>query len=158
MLSVTSEPKVFRIGCKHLVVIGLRGGDPLKLRGNAAIIPANSFNSIRHLVMAALRAIRSFQHKVNISDNFAYELGICLLGVREVSKVVEEISRRSDEYAFVSYCDELRDCLRPLISLLMRGFVPADVVPRYSPEGLASCTGSYECLAMEQGIVIELER
>ncbi|MCS7102568.1 MAG: hypothetical protein NZ992_01640 [Candidatus Korarchaeum sp.] len=158
MLPLASELKVLRIGSKYLVVIGLRGEAPLKLKGNAAVIPTSSFYSLRHLVMAALRAIRAFHHGVNISDNFAYELGICLLGVKEVSKVMEELSRSNSEYAFVSYCDELEGCLRPLVSLLMRGFTPAEVVPRYEPEKLPSCTGNYECLAMEQGIVVELER
>lgn len=152
------EPKLFKIGDKYLIVTGLRGGSPLKLKGNAAIIPTSSFYSLRHLVMAALRAIRSFQHGVNISDNFAYELGICLLGIREVSKVIEEISRSDDGYAFISYCDELINCLRPLINLLMRGFTLSEVVPSYELKVLPSCTGNYECLAMEQGIMIELER
>ncbi|MEM0192841.1 MAG: hypothetical protein QXJ48_06855 [Candidatus Korarchaeum sp.] len=158
MLPIASEPKLFRIGDKYLIVAGLRGGPPLKLKGNAAIIPTSSFYSLRHLVMAALRAIRSFQHGANISDNFAYELGICLLGIREVSKVIEEISRSSDEFAFISYCDEPMNCLKPLISSLMRGFTLSEVVPSYELKHLPSCTGNYECLAMEQGILIELER
>lgn len=158
MRSLASEPMLFRIGGKYLLIAGVRGRVSFNLRGNAAVIPSSSFHSLRHLVMAALRAIRSFQHGVNISENFPYELGICLLGIREVSKVIEELSKDSDGYAFVSYCDELRDCFRPLISLMMGGLSLSEVEPGYEPKGPPSCTGNPECLAMEQGIVIELER
>lgn len=153
-----AEPKLFSIGGKYLLVTGLRGGPPPRLSGSVALLPSTSFHSLRHLVMAALRAIRSFRHGVNISDNFSYEVGICLLGIREVSKVIERISVESDGYAFISCCDELGECLRPLISLLMMGFELSEVKPGYEPEDLPSCTGNSECLAMERGILVELER
>lgn len=159
MSVLEGRPRIFRIGDTYILIVGLRGKAEVKLAGNSALIPSSSFYSLRHLVMAAIRAIRSFRAGKNISENFAYELGICLLGIREVSKVKEILlSQATEEYAFTSYCSSMEDCLRPLMSTLMLGFSLSDVRPSYSLEELASCTGNVECLALERGITVELER
>lgn len=153
-----SGPQVFRIGDTYVLIAGLKGRAEIRFSRDFALVPASSFHSQRHLMIAVIRAIRSFKSGTNISENFAYELGICLLGIREVSKVKEVLSRDCEEYAFVSYCRNIGDCLRYLLRTLVRGFSLSDVSPSYIPEELVSCTGNIECLAMEKGIIVELER
>jgi tRNA threonylcarbamoyladenosine modification (KEOPS) complex Cgi121 subunit len=153
---IPGRPEIFRVADRHLILAGLRGKP--RFRPEIALIPASLIASKRHLLMAAIRAIRSFHYGVNVSDKFAYEVGICLLGIREVSRVIRLLSTGQDEYALILHCDKIEDCLRSLISITMEDVTLSDIEVNYEPQKMASCTGNVECLAMEQGISIELER
>ena len=152
---IPGRPEIFRVGPKYLMLVGLRGKP--RNRAEIALIPASLIASKRHLLMAAIRAIRSFHYGVNISDKFAYEVCICLLGIREVSRIIKLLSDH-DEYALILHCEEIKDCLRSLISITMEDVALSDIEATYEPQKMVSCTGNVECLAMEQGISIELER
>jgi tRNA threonylcarbamoyladenosine modification (KEOPS) complex Cgi121 subunit len=157
MRTIPGRPEVFRVSDKYLILVGLRG-KPRSRPENIALIPAHLIASKRHLLMAVIRAIRSFHYGVNISDKFAYEVCVCLLGIREVSKVIKLLSVDQDEYALIIQCERIEDCLRSLIRITMEDVTLSDIKVTYEPQKLTSCTGNIECIAMEQGIPIELER
>ncbi len=153
---IPGKPEIFRVSGRYLMLVGLRGKP--RNRAEIALIPASLIASKRHLLMAAIRAVRSFHYGVNISDKFAYEVCICLLGIREVSRIIKLLSTDQGEYALILHCEEIKDCLRSLISITMEDVTLSDIEAAYELQKMVSCTGNVECLAMEQGISVELER
>ena len=94
----------------------------------------------------------------NIAEDFAYELGICLTGIREISRVRELLSVTSDTFALVSVCEEPLRCLSHLVVALASGMSPADLVPGLDVEDMPHCSDEADALAMERGAMVELDR
>ncbi|MDK2383915.1 MAG: hypothetical protein QI199_03775 [Candidatus Korarchaeota archaeon] len=160
MAEIPSEPSLFRTECGFILVAGLlpTGKLPLSaLPGRIALVPVELVASLRHIVMAAFRACRALNTGKNVAEAFAYELGACLMGVREVSRIRQALSS-SGPKVFVSICEDVGDCLRPLMTMLAWGSRLIDVEPRYRPDDLPSCSGNVEALAMEEGAMLELDR
>ncbi|MCD6348241.1 MAG: hypothetical protein J7L91_01270 [Candidatus Korarchaeota archaeon] len=152
-------PLLFRTDCGYILVAGL-GTPPPKtdLSQRMVAVPSSMFASLRHLIMAAFRACRSIAKGVNIADAFAYELVICLTGIREISKLKEELAKPSKGYALIVLCDHPFACRSLLLNLLVRGAKLVEVEPAYIPRKLPSCSDSGEALAMEEGAMVELDR
>jgi len=153
----SNEILLFRSSCGYILVTGL-AGEAVTLRGNAALIPSRMYASLRHLVMAAHRACRSIRRGVNIADAFAYELGMCLLGSREIDKVRRSMSVDSGGFAFVSVCDEPMECLGYLLRALTTGMELSDLRAGLSVEERPHCSDEIDALAMEEGAMLELDR
>lgn len=157
---IRGEPSLFKTKCGFILVAGLVTSDKMPLSflpERTALVPVELVASMRHLVMAALRACRALSKGVNVAEAFAYELGACLTGVREVSKLRLILSSPSPK-VFVSICENVADCLKPLVAVLAWGSRLTDVEPKYEPDSLPSCSDNIEVLAMEEGALLELDR
>lgn len=159
MAVIRGYPTLFKTECGFILVAGLTSEDIAlsSLPGRVALIPTELVASIRHLVMAALRACRALAGGRNVAEAFAYELGACLTGVREVSRL-KAILPSSGPKVFVSVCEDVTDCLKPLITVLAWGPLLKDVEAGYKPGRLPSCSDNTEVLAMEEGAMLELDR
>ncbi len=157
---IPGKPRLFKSDYGYILVVGLkRPPDRNHMHGLSAIVPSNIAASLRHLVLAALRASRSIKRGVNIADVFTYELGICLIGTREISKVISAMRRDCHEgYALVAVCENSLECRSMLMDVLMEGAILGDVRATYEPENLPTCSNIEDTLAMEKGALVELDR
>lgn len=160
MAEIPSRPSLFKTECGFILVTGLLPSEKTSLSAlpdRVALVPVELVASLRHIVMAAFRALRALTTGRNVAEAFAYELGACLTGVREVSRIRQVLSS-SGPKVLVSVCEDVSDCLEPLMTLLAWGSRLTDVEPGYKPDNLPSCSGSTEALAMEEGAMLELDR
>ncbi len=157
MMSGSEGIFLFKSSCSYILVAGL-AGEAVILRGNAALIPSGMYASLRHLVMAAHRACRSIKRGTNIADAFAYELGICLSGEREIEKVRRRMSAGSGSFAFVAICDEPMECLEHLLRALSSGMGLSELRAGWRVEERPHCSDEADVLAMEEGAMLELDR
>ncbi len=160
MTKIPGRPFIFRSECGFILVVGLLPSEKTSLSAlpdRVALIPTELVASLRHLVMASFRACRALATERNVAEAFAYELGACLTGVREVSKIRQALTSLGPK-VLVTICESLDDCLEPLMTMLVWGSRLTDVEPRYMPGSLPSCSGNIEALAMEEGAMLELDR
>jgi len=134
---IPDRPKLFKSRYGYILVAGLKRLPDHMVHGLSAVVPSDMAASIRHLVLAALRASRSLKKGVNIADVFAYELGICLTGNREISKVISAMRRsHSEGYILVAVCKDPLECRSLLMEILMRGAALGNVRATYEPGSL----------------------
>ncbi len=156
---IPDKPRLFKSKYGFILVVGLKHPPNSMKQDLVAIVPSNMFSSLRHLVLAALRAYRSIREGVNIANAFSYELGICLIGSREISKVIKAMRGGGGRgYALVSVCEDPLECRSLLMSILMKGARLGKVEALYKPRKLPICSGNEDVLAMEEGALIELDR
>ncbi len=148
---------LFRSSCGYILIAGL-AGEAVILRRNAALIPPGMYASLRHLVMASHRACRSIKRGINIADAFAYELGICLLGRREIERIKRYMPAGSGSFAFVTICNEPMECLRHLLRALVSGMELSELRAGWKVEEMPHCSEEADVLAMEEGAMLELDR
>ncbi len=156
---IPDKPRIFKSKSGFILVVGLEYPPNSMRQDLAAIVPSNMFSSLRHLVLAAIRAYRSIKEGVNIANVFPYELGICLIGSREISKVIKAMRGEENKgYALVSVCEDPLECRSLLMDVLMEGARLGKVEALYRPKNLPICSGNEDVLAMEEGALIELDR
>ena len=157
---IPGRPKLFKSDYGYILVVGLEHPPDHMAHELSAIVPSDIVASLRHLVLAALRASRSLKKGVNIADVFAYELGICLTGDREISKVISVIRRRDYRkgYTLVAVCENPLECRSMLMNILMRGAMLGNVRALYEPESFPICSNIEDIPAMGKGALVELDR